>query len=109
VDTRATPLLAAAAAQGQRPFLLELKQAVGRGLKSTTSSGDVLGKTRDALDQAEQYSRNLRSNALWTDHEVFVIVVYDGPARYKVDRSDVRLVYIGNEVPPATPPEVLTV
>lgn len=107
VDERANPLLSQAATGGQRPLLLELKQAVASGRKKATTAGEVADKARNALDQAEQYSRHLKSNPLWADHEVYVVVVYDGKKRFKVARGDVRLVYVGDE-PPSTPPDKLS-
>jgi hypothetical protein len=43
--------------------------------------------------QAKVYSDHLRANLGWSDHEVSVIVVFDGPVRYVSRRAE--LIYLG--------------
>jgi len=80
----------------QGAVLLELKQCV----KKPPTAEALAKKVAEAIEQAEHYRRHVAARPRWRDHEVYVIVVYAGDRRYRCERGDVELVYVG-ETPPS--------
>lgn len=83
------------------PVLIELKQLVkldgNDNRKRETVEKEIKDLAALAVAQAKEYKKHLQTR--WPGHEVFSLVVYDGPYRFDYAPPGVRLVYLGPTKP----------
>jgi hypothetical protein len=98
VDVKTAHLFSTVRETQQLPVLIEIKQALKADKRSPTQRR-VESAVSLALEQAAEYRRHVQANLRWADHRITVLVVYDGPRRYRSRNGSVRLVYLGKAPP----------